>query len=428
MEGASEQPGTTSASSVSADGSAARAAKRLSQIPWVHTYSPKRIGDVVGHERELAQVKRYLETYKPGQKPLLLIGRSGVGKTSIVYALAHELDLELLEINASDTRNKDAIQSIVGGAAAQQSLFFRKKVILLDEIDGLSGTQDRGGIPALVALFSKSRHPIICTASDATEDKLKPLIKASVVVPLELTHEQVLTRLSHIATREAVDIQHEHLTTISRRSGADLRSAINNLQSLHTGIAVTKDDVDLLTDRDARDEIQQGLLRVFKTSSADVALPAFQAVDEDVDTLMLWIDENLPRAYTHPDDLARALDALAEANKFFGRIRRWQYYRYYVYIYDLLTAGIATAKEHKYPGTPQFERPNRILKMWIYNQKNAKRKALSLTLAPHLHTSSKRIRHDVLPFLKIACKDKKTRAAVIAQYDLDDDAAEWLGK
>ena len=69
--------------------------KPMKKAPWVHTYAPKHTTDVVGHENEIVQIKRYLENYKPGQKPLLLVGRSGVGKTSIVYALAHELDLEL---------------------------------------------------------------------------------------------------------------------------------------------------------------------------------------------------------------------------------------------------------------------------------------------------------------------------------------------
>ena len=58
-----------------------------------------------------------------------------------------------------------------------------------------------------------------------------------------------------------------------------------------------------------------------------------------------WVEENIPREYKKNPDIARAFDALSIADTFFGRIRRWQYYRFYVYIYNLLSAGIAIAKE-----------------------------------------------------------------------------------
>ena len=175
--------------------------------------------------------------------------------------------------------------------------------------------------------------------------------------------------------------------------------------------------------------MKQALLRVFKTTSATVALPSFDNVDEDVDGLLLWIDENLPREYKTPQDLARGFDALAEADKYFGRIRRWQYYRYYVYIYNLLSAGIALAKEQKYPGMTEYKPTGRLLKIWIYNQKNAKRKKIATLLSPQLHTSSKRVRDDVLPYLKIIAQhDKKAAKELCATYDIDDETAEWFWK
>ena len=398
--------------------------------PWVHKYAPKHTKDIVGHTDAIAEIKKYLEHYKPGQKPILLFGKPGIGKTCLITALAYELDLELLEINASDSRNKDAIDLIVGGAAKQQSLFFRKKLILVDEVDGVSGMQDRGGVAALVAIIPKSRHPLIFTANDADSDKLKPLVKACTCIELaDINAELILARLTHIAKAEDVAIESEQLSTISRRCASDMRSAINDFQSISRGEQVTKEDVAKLEQRENKEEVRSALLRVFKTTSPDVALPAFDNVDEDVDSLMLWIDENIPREYKNADDLARAFDALAEADRFFGRIRRWQYYRYYVYIYNLLSAGIAVAKEKKYPGMTEYKPTGRILKMWIYNQKNAKRKKIAAALAPGLHTSTKRVRQDVLPYLKFAArKDKKLLKAVCTQYDIDDETAEWFSK
>ena len=67
-----------------------------------------------------------------------LWGDSGTGKTATAVALAHELGLELIEVNASDSRNKEAIGSLIGGAVNQGSLFGTGKLILVDEVDGLS--------------------------------------------------------------------------------------------------------------------------------------------------------------------------------------------------------------------------------------------------------------------------------------------------
>jgi replication factor C large subunit len=385
--------------------------------------------DIVGHEAAVEKVRKHLAGHKHGQKPLLLAGKPGIGKTSIVHALAYELDIELLEVNASDSRNKDAIETIIGGASVQQSLFFRPKAILIDEVDGVSGQKDRGSISALVAIIAKSCFPLIFTANDIESDKMKPLLKVCEVIELDdLTHEHVLQRLTHIAKTEGVKVDKEQLSAISRRCGGDLRAAINDMQSIG-GDTITKEDVALLDERETREQVEAALMRVFKTTSAEVALPAFDNVDEDIDKLILWMEENIPREYKNPEDLARALDALAEADRFAGRIRRWQYYRFYVYMYNLLSAGVALAKDKKYPGATEYKRSGRLLKIWIYNQKNAKRKKLSETLAPQLHTSSKRVRNEVLPYLKAAMqKNKVLKKAVIEQYGLDTDAAEYFEK
>jgi replication factor C large subunit len=396
--------------------------------PWVHIYAPKETKDIVGQQEAVERLKQYILRYKPGGTPILLLGRPGIGKTSMVQALAQELDKEILEVNASDSRNKDAIESIVGEAAKQQSLFFRGKILLIDEVDGVSGMQDRGGIATLVNIIPQSKYPLIFTANEDS-DKLKPLKKVCDVLELgPISLEDVQTRLSHIAKLEKLSIDEEVVRAISRRSAGDLRAAINDLQSL-THEKITKESVDQLSERESKEEMQQALTRIFKTTNADVALPAFENVDEDVDGLLLWIDENLPREYKNPEDLARAYDALAEADKFFGRIRRWQYYRYYVYIYNLLTAGIAIAKEKKYPGAIEYKPTGRILKMWIYNQKNAKKKKIAEALAPQLHTSKRRVQQEVLPYLKIIYQnDKKKGKQLIAQYQIDEEAAEWFEK
>ncbi len=396
--------------------------------PWTAKYAPIKRADLVGDPATFNKILEYVQKHKRGQKPIVLIGKSGIGKSTIPHIVAKELDLEILEVNAADSRNKEAIETIIGGAAAQQSLFFKGKLILIDEADGISGRNDRGGVQALLAIIPKSAHPIIITINEE-DDKLKSLLKVCNVLEIELTHDQVMQRLEHIAAAEKITIAKEQLSAIARKSSGDMRAAINDLQSIAGFGTITKEDVQLLDDRQAKEAMQQALLKIFKTTSAEIALPSLDNVDCDPDELIKWIDENLPREYQNPQDLARGFDALAEADKFFGRIRRWQYYRYYVYIFNLLTAGIALAKDKKYAKMTEYHPTGRILKIWIYNQKNFKRKKLAEGLAPHLHTSTKRIRQDVLPYLKITYKnDKKLGKALLEQYGLEEEAIEWLEK
>ena len=68
----------------------------------------------------------YIAYYKKQKKKAALIyGPTGVGKTCSVYAIANDNDLEIIEVNASDFRNKDKIDQVIGNALRQGSLFGR---------------------------------------------------------------------------------------------------------------------------------------------------------------------------------------------------------------------------------------------------------------------------------------------------------------
>ncbi|MBI2111987.1 AAA family ATPase [Candidatus Woesearchaeota archaeon] len=122
------------------------------------TYAPKNSNQVFGQEKALAELKEFITNYKKQkQKAALLYGPIGNGKTSSIYALAKELGFDILEINSSDLRNEANISSFLGSALGQQSLFFTPKLILIDEVDNVSGTKDRGCIPAILTAMT-NRH------------------------------------------------------------------------------------------------------------------------------------------------------------------------------------------------------------------------------------------------------------------------------
>src|SRR3989338_2481708 len=121
------------------------------------TYAPENSDQVFGQQKAVSELRDFILNYKSKkQKAALLHGPIGTGKTSSVYALAKELDYDLLELNSSDLRDEASMKSFLSSALGQQSLFFRPKIILIDEVDNISGREDRGCIPALVSEIESS--------------------------------------------------------------------------------------------------------------------------------------------------------------------------------------------------------------------------------------------------------------------------------
>ncbi|MBN1645910.1 replication factor C large subunit [Candidatus Woesearchaeota archaeon] len=397
-------------------------------IPWTKKYLPKTLSDIAGHGKAIEQIRNFISKFKKG-KALMLYGSSGGGKTSAVYALAHDLGVELVEVNASDSRNADSINELVGNASKQMSLFFKSKLILVDELEGIAGRQDRGGVQAVQKLIESSTYPIILVVNDPYSEKLKSLRKASVLVEFtERPHADISSFLKKICQKEKVDYDEEALSMIARKSGGDMRAAINDLQSLsETNKKISRTDVEELGDRERTEAIIPALIKVFKTTEPGIALGVFDNVNEDLDKIFLWIDENLPKEYTKPADLARGFEALSRADVFKGRIMRWQYYRFYVYCYDLLSAGIALAKDEKYKTMTEYKPTSRILKLWMASQRNMKKKAISEKIGEKTHTSRKRAMQDTLPYLRAVFRNNKKEGERLSEFlDLDREQIEWL--
>ncbi len=393
-------------------------------LPWIRQYAPTTTADIRGQDDALRRLKQAVENFTPGGKPILLLGPPGVGKTAAVHALAAEFNREIVELNASDHRNKSSLEALLGAALKQRSLFSTGKLILIDEVDGLSGTSDRGGVQALLRLLKNTPYPVVATANEESQ-KIKALRKQSLVIRFNpVPMKDLIAVLERIAASEGITTTKDALAALAWRSAGDVRAAINDLQTLATNQRFTEDELSQHGHRERKERIEQALLRVFKTTQAAIALPAFDAVDEDIDKLFLWIDANLPRAYTKIPDLARAAAALAQADVFAGRIRRRQYYRFYVYIYALLTAGIALAKEERYDDTPPCQQSRRPLTIWLAKSRLAQRRAIAEKLALATHTSARAAYADV-PLLAPLVQHAPEQ---LASLQLSDDELAWLAR
>ncbi len=404
--------------------------KELPDSIWIKKHIPKKTSEIQGQSNAVEQMKNFVNNYsKQKKKAMIIYGSTGCGKTSAVYALANELGLEVLEVNASDVRNEEAITSILGSASKQMPLFSKGKIILVDELDGIAGREDYGGVSALARVIIESSFPVIMTANDPFDKKFSNLRSKSILVEFNtLGSLSILGVLKNICEKEKICYESSALSALARRSSGDLRAGINDLQALsYKCLKLTDDELNVLSDRDQTISIISALVKVFKTTDPAVALGALNNVSEDVDECFLWVDENLPKEYNKAADLASAYYYISRADTMRRRIRRRQDWRYQAYIYEYLTAGIAVAKKEKYKKTIQYNPTTRILKLWQANMRYAKRKAIAEKVAEKTHSSIKDTLKSTVPYLQIMFKSNEILAEKLAsEFDLDKDQVDWL--
>lgn len=319
----------------------------------VDKYRPTTLAEIIGNEDVIAEVKTWAEKWANGERqtPIMLYGSPGSGKTSIAHALANDMGWELLETNASDVRNKGSLEAVVGRAATESTLSGNLRLIIIDEVDGINGQKDRGAVPTIIAAIEKSGQPIILIANDAKAQKLKALREAAdffevkPINPVSLT-----THLKRIASAEHIIISDSAIMEIATRSCGDVRSAITDLLSPASF-------------RDRGMDLDTALGNMFMADDFETARRSLWNVDEDPEHSMLWIDENIPRQYTRPEDIHRAFEAMSRADVMIGRIHRRQHWGLMRYSGELSTAGVASAKGGVYRRRDSYQFPLYLVKM-----------------------------------------------------------------
>ncbi|MCL2143710.1 MAG: replication factor C large subunit [Methanomassiliicoccaceae archaeon] len=411
---------------------------------WTEKYRPDSLSKIIGNPKAVSELTAWANSWNrgiPEKRAVVLSGSPGIGKTSAAVALANDMGWDIIEMNASDQRTGDAIKSVALAGAGSNAFTDdgqylstkegRRKLIVLDEADNLFGREDRGALPAISELIKSTKQPVMLIVND-----LYALSRKSAVIKTETLQitfmrpraSEIVKALERIADAENVSVEKDALIKMAGNSGGDMRAAVRNLESLALGRnAITNDDAGKLSDRIVRKDIYDLMSSIFREKDAMKARRMLMDVDETPDHIMTWVDENLPFEFRDKGDLMRGYERLARADVFLGRVGRRQYFGFWSYASDMMSAGVSVSKRSAAVSHERFRFPLYLMKMSRSKAVRTLKRGVCSKLSSLLHTSTGRISSDVIPMLKMMLRnDPELAAAVAADASLETEEIAFL--
>ncbi|KAK6617052.1 hypothetical protein RUM44_005409 [Polyplax serrata] len=235
---------------------------------WVDKYKPKSTKGIVGQGGEKSNVKKLIywlqNWYKNhsgngGKKPsrpapwaqnddgsyykaALISGPPGIGKTTSVHLVCQELGMDIIEFNASDTRSKCLLQEEVSQLLTSKSLHgylqdstrcHSNHVLVMDEVDGMAGNEDRGGMQELIQLIKNTKIPIIGICNDRNQSKMRSLVNYCFDLRFQRPPvKQIKAAMLSVCFKENIKISGESLEELIVSSNHDLRQVLHRLSLL----------------------------------------------------------------------------------------------------------------------------------------------------------------------------------------------------
>ncbi len=398
---------------------------------WVEKYKPKRLSEVVGQAQAVQNIRTWAQGWtrgEPTKKALLIYGPSGTGKSVSAAALARDFGWDLVEMNASDKRTMGEINRVAGSASTSGTLLGvvgGKRLIVLDEADNIHGNVDRGGYKALKELVEKTQNPLVLIAND--QQSIPWDIRAScyMVGFYKLSKDSIAKVLQNILNAEGIAAEQEALDLIAEESKGDLRSAVQDLQTVGFGRKRLTVEEAIPFRRDREKSIQDFMNGLVTAKSAHDAKELSWMVDMPPEDILAWISENAPVIVADAGALVEVYDSISRADVFLGRAKRGQAYGLWSFASELMTAGVAVRKG---AGTAwrKFESPSHIRRYSRTMMSRAIRDSIAKKLARHCHASSKVVRRDFLPYFALLKIDRDLMQGLTKSLELTEPEVNFL--
>jgi len=216
---------------------------------WVEKYRPKTLDDIILDP----SIKSHFENIGDDVPNLLFYGSAGTGKSTLAKILVNDiLKCQYLYINASDENGIDTIRNKVINFAQTRSIDSKKKVIILEESDGLTGESLRILRNVMEEYVDTTRF--ILTANYLNKI-IEPIRSRCVLFKFQPTIKGCADRCVEILKKEGIIINDPDKSVkfakFLNERYPDLRRIINDLQRFSVGgvfVFPSENDVTNLSD------------------------------------------------------------------------------------------------------------------------------------------------------------------------------------
>lgn len=198
---------------------------------WVEKYRPKSLDDVVLS----AEVKEHFISLGEDTPHILFYGSPGTGKSTMAKVIVNSiLKCQYLYINASDENGVDTIRNKVISFAQTRSIDGKKKVVILEEADGLTGDSLR--ILRNVMEEYENTTRFILTANYFNKI-IEPIRSRCLLFKLQPDLKETVIRCINILQSEKISVEENQKAALLahiEKHYPDLRRIINDLQKFST--------------------------------------------------------------------------------------------------------------------------------------------------------------------------------------------------
>lgn len=378
---------------------------------WSEKYRPQNISDMLGNEESRSLIIEWFTKWKKGTKPLLLVGPPGIGKTTIAFLTAKQFGYDMIGLNASDVRNKSQLNEILSPVLGNVSIL-GIPMIFIDEVDGIHGRGDYGGVEALIEILKEPTVPIILAANSDISDKMKSIKKVVKTISFKPIPPRLLKiYLEDILKKENVTLSPGSMIKVIDRSHGDIRSMINLTQSLVTGFnPQTEMSFENIN-------VEDGVNAFFKANSLDESRSVLYSMQIDPRLKIDAFYSSIITSNLDNNTLKKLLEIISEADMLYGKIMKTQNWRLLRYLNEILIGLYQNDERIRYT---QYNLSWPLLNRIRWDGK--KIKALSSIMAKNLHMSSSTFVTICFPYVLFCIKNRKLK------LELEDTFDDILGK
>lgn len=368
---------------------------------WSEKYRPKDISEMIGNEEARSSLVEWFAKWKKGTKPILVVGPPGIGKTTIATLISKKFGYDMISLNASDVRSKSNINEVLRPVLSNVSVL-GSPMIFIDEVDGIHGRSDFGGVEALVSILKESSVPIILAANTDITDKMKTIKKAVKTIYFKPIPPRLLRiLLTNILKIEGAKLSPGSMIKVINESNGDIRSMINLCQAQVSGFDPPSEQIFEELD------IENGVNAFFKANSPEEARIILHSTQIDPREKINAFYSSIITSNLPTDEMQRMLTIISEADILYGKIIRKQEWRLLRYLDNILFKLYKMNQPIRYT---KYNISWPLLNKIRWEGKDIK--GLLSNLAKNSHVSISTFSTIYLPFVLQCIKNKKLELSV----------------